>query len=76
MISDELYCKLCMIMFQEESRLKDNVISSQNFILKYRPIDPVPYIKLYKAQAILDYYNKYSTSFLRWIEHYSGKGDC
>lgn len=71
MIDDDLYNKLCMMFFQEDVRLKNDIIDAQNYILKYRPSDPVPYIKLAQAQAIYDYYNKYMYSFLRWIDHYS-----
>lgn len=74
MIDDDLYNKLCILFFQEEVRLKNNVIDAQNYILKYTPSDPVPYIELVKAQAISDYFDKYMYSFLRWIDHYSENG--
>lgn len=74
MIDDDLYNKLCLLYFQEEVRLKNNVIDAQNYILKYRPTDPVPYIRLAQAEAILDYYGKYMCSILRWIDHYSQNG--
>ena len=75
-IDDDLYNKLCMLLFQEEVRLKNNVIDAQNYILKYTPTDPAPFMKLYAAQHIASYYDNYMKSFLRWLEHYSGKGDC
>ncbi len=74
MIDDDLYNKLCLLYFQEEVRLKNDIIDAQNYILKYMPSDPVPYIKLAQTQAIYDYYNKYMYSFLNWIDHYTGKG--
>lgn len=76
MIDDDLYNKLCMLLFQEEVRLKNNIVDAQNYILKYTPTDPIPYMKLYRAQSISEYYNNYISSFLKWLEHYSGKGDC
>ncbi len=76
MIDDDLYSKLCMLLFQEEVRLKNNIIDAQNYILKYTPSDPAPYMKLYAAQSIGDYYDRYMKSFLQWLEYYSGKGDC
>lgn len=74
MIDDDLYNKLCMLSFQEEFRLENNVIDAQNYILKFRPDTPEAYIELVKAQAIKSYYDKYMTSFLRWIDHYSKNG--
>lgn len=74
MIDDDLYNKLCMLTFQEEVRLQNNIIDAQNYILKYTPLDPEPYIKLAQAQAIRDYYDKYMYSILRWLDHYSQNG--
>lgn len=76
MIDDDFYNKLCMLLFQEEVRLKNNVVDAQNYILKYTPTDPLPYMKLYAAQSVSDYYNIYISSFMQWLEHYIGKGDC
>lgn len=74
MIDDDLYNKLCILFFQEEVRLKNNVVDAQNYILKFNPTDPVAYIKLAQAEAIREYYDKYMYSFLRWIDHYSQSG--
>ena len=74
MIDDDLYNKFCMLMFQEEIRLENNVIDAQNYILKYRPTDAAAYIKLAQAQAIHEYYDKYMYSLLRWLDYYSGNG--
>lgn len=74
MIDDDLYNKLCLLYFQEEVRLKNNVIDAQNYIFKYRPTDPVPYIKLAQAEAIANYYDKYMYSILRWIDNYCKNG--
>ena len=74
MIDDDLYNKFCMLTFQEEVRLENNVIDAQNYILKYRPTDATAYINLAQAQAIRDYYDKYMYSLLRWLDHYSENG--
>ena len=71
MIDDDLYNKLCILFFQEEVRLENNVIDAQNYIFKYRPNTPEAYIKLAQAEAIRNYFDKYMTSFLRWIDYYS-----
>lgn len=74
MINDDLYNKICILFFQEEIRLKNNVIDAQNYILKYTPTDPDPYIKLAQAQAVSNYFDKYMSSFIRWMDFYSRNG--
>lgn len=74
MIDDDLYNKLCILSFQEEVRLDNDVIDAQNYILKYRPETPEAYIKLAQAEAIRGYYDKYMRSFLRWLDYYSKNG--
>ena len=42
MISENMYNRICSIFFQEDMRLHNNIIQRENYIIKYKPIDPVP----------------------------------
>lgn len=69
-MTEELYNRICNLLFLEELRLENNITDKQNFIVRYRPSEPTPYIELIKAQAELDYFNKYIFSLLGWLEHF------
>lgn len=68
--TEQLYNRLCNVLFLEEVRLENNVIEKQNFIVKYRPVQAEPYIELIKAQAVKEYFDRYVGSLLRWLEHF------
>ena len=68
MISEDLYNKICNLFLLEGVRLENRIVDCHNYIIKYRPSDPVPYINLIKAQAENDYFNKYIYSLLQWLD--------
>lgn len=67
MLSDEMYNRICQLIFLEENRRKDSVIVLQNFIIKTGTADPNVYIKLAQAQAVADYFDYFSGTFLEWL---------
>lgn len=70
MLSEDMYNRICSVFRQEDVRLEDNVIVCQNYIIRYRPSDPVPYINLIKAQAEKDYFDKYIHTLLGWLDNF------
>lgn len=66
-MSEELYNRICQLIFLEENRRKDSVVVLQNFIIKSRTADPNAYIKLAQAQAVADYFDYFSGAFLSWL---------
>lgn len=44
MLSENMYNRICALFFQEDVRLENNIIECQNYIFRFRPSDPEPYI--------------------------------
>ena len=74
MISEDMYNRISAVLRQEDVRLENNVILCQNYIIRYRPSDPVPYINLIKAQAERDYFDTYIHSLLPWLNKFVESG--
>ena len=66
-MNEEIYNRLCNLLFCEEVRVKNDVVDKTNFIVRFAPSDPVPYIKLAQAQAVKDYFDKYVFTLLDWL---------
>lgn len=69
-MSEELYNRIYQLFFLEENRRKDSVVELQNYIIKTGTSDPKAYIKLAQAQAVADYFDYFSGSFLEWLGHF------
>lgn len=74
MISENMYNRIYNLLFLEEARLEDNITEKQNYIFRYRPSDAIPYIELIKSQAEYDYFKKYISTFLEWLENFIESG--
>lgn len=70
MMSVNLYNRFCEIFFWEDTRLENKIIEKENYIIKYQPTDPEPYIELIKARAIKEYFDKYIFTLLKWLDHF------
>lgn len=74
MLTEEMYNRIYNILFTEEARLENNIIEKQNYIIKYRPSEAVPYIELIKAQAEKDYFDRYIFTLLEWLDNFVESG--
>lgn len=74
MLDENMYNRICSIFFQEDIRLENNIIECQNYIFRFRPSDPAPYIKLIQAQAEKDYFDKYIFTLLDWFNKFVESG--
>lgn len=66
-MNDDLYNRICQLLWLEEVRLCNEVTERMNFIIKYRPTEADAYIKLAQAKAKKEYFDKVAFSFLRWL---------
>ena len=69
-----MFNRICNIFFEEDVRLENNIIECQNYIFRYRPSDPVPYIKLIQAQAEKNYFDRYIFTLLDWFNNFVESG--
>lgn len=69
-MSEEMYNRICQLIWLEEVRRRDTVEKLQMFIQRNRPTDPNVYIKLAQAQACADYFDYFSGAFLDWLGHF------
>lgn len=67
MISEDVFNRICQIIWLEEIRICNEVTDRLNYITKYRPSDPEPYIKLAQAQAVKNYFDEYVCRAIRWL---------
>lgn len=74
MISDDMYNRICSLFFSEEIRLNNNLVECENFIFRYHPTDPDPYIKLIQAQTEKAYFDRYVFSLLSWFDKFTESG--
>ena len=70
MLSDEMYNRICQLIWLEAVRREDTVVRLQNNIIKTNTSDPQAYIKLAQAQAVANYFDYFSGSFLEWLGHF------
>ena len=70
MLSDDMYNRICGLFFQEDIRLSNNLIEIENYIFRYRPINPEPYIKLIQAQTEKAYFDRYVFTLLSWFDKF------
>lgn len=70
MLSDEMYNRICQLIWLEAVRREDTVVMLQNNIIKTNTTDPQAYIKLAQAQAVANYFDYFSGSFLEWLGHF------
>lgn len=70
MMSDELYNRICQLVWLEEKRRVDTVVNLQNMIIKTRTTDPNAYLKLAQAQAVANYFDYFSGALLDWLGHF------
>lgn len=70
MLSDEMYNRICQLIWLEAVRREDTVVMLQNNIIKTNTSDPQAYIKLAQAQAVANYFDYFSGSFLEWLGHF------
>lgn len=66
-MDDEMYNRICQLVWLEEVRICNEVTERMNFIFKYRPTDADAYIKLAQAKAKKEYFDDKAFSFLRWL---------
>lgn len=74
MISENMYNRICGLLFQEDVRLHNNLVDCENYIFRYRPTAPEPYIKLIQAQTEKAYFDRYIFSLLSWLEKFVESG--
>lgn len=74
MISSEMYNRICSLFFTEEIRLHNKLIEAENYIFRYRPMSPEPYIKLIQAQTEKAYFDRYIFSLLTWLDNFVESG--
>lgn len=67
-MNEELFNRFCNLLFCEEGRLQNDVVNKMNFIVRYAPSDPEPYIKLAQARAVKEYFDKHVFTLLDWLE--------
>lgn len=74
MLSEDMYNRICNLFNTEDVRLENNIIEHQNYIFRFRPSEPVPYIRLIQAQAEKDYFDRYIYSLLEWLDKFVESG--
>lgn len=74
MLDENMFNLICSLFFQEDVRLEKNIIDCQNYIFRYRPSAPEPYIKLIQAQAVKDYFDMYVFTLLDWFNGFVESG--
>lgn len=74
MLDEDMYNRICNLFNQEDVRLENNIIDCQNYIFRYRPSAPEPYIKLIQAQAEKDYFDRYIFTLLDWFNNFVESG--
>lgn len=74
MISENMYNRLVQLFFNEYIRLSNCCIEAENYIIKYRPISPEPYIKLLQARTEKAYFDRYIFSLLPWFDSFIDSG--
>ena len=67
-MNEDLYNRICSIIWHEEIRLCNEVTERMNFITKYTPVDPEAYVKLAQAKAKKEYFDSHAFNFLRWLD--------
>lgn len=70
MLSEDMYNRICNLFNTEDVRLENNIIEHQNYIFRFRPSEPVPYIRLIQAQARFDYFRTYILDVLRFLNNF------
>ena len=66
-MSEELYNRICQLMWNEEIRLCNLITNQMNFIEKYRPMTADAYIELAQLKAQKEYFDKYVFRMLAWL---------
>lgn len=74
MLTEDMYNRICNLFNQEGVRLENNIIEHQNYIFRFRPSEPTPYIRLIQAQAEKDYFDRYIFTLLDWFNNFIESG--
>lgn len=68
MTVEEMYNRICNLVFLEEVRLYNRVVELENMIAKTNSHDPRWFIELAQAKAVKNYFSYWSASFLNWLQ--------